>query len=413
MKKLVRLWKRPSRDGTRFTYVLIYTDEQGKKRFESLGHVDARKAERQRAQTERELRIGFVEPGSMKLSQFVEDSIARTQGQVREDTLSEYDSTMRHFITIVGDIDYRSVKYQHAERFIQTALDRGNAPATVKKKIGTLKRLFQLAVQRGQLEDNPLRYVPKPKVSSGPIHVYRDEECDRIVKAARDSGIGSPLRWDILILSALCTGMRRGELLNTTWADIDFDEQVIRISPKDNTEYTWKWHIKDTDRRNVPLTDELTQLLAEHQAAQPEGYPYVFVPPQRYDRIQETRRLGRWTDRQGKCPVSNFRRQFTLIKARASIGLGTFHDLRRTCITNWFANGLSEYEVMILAGHASFDTTRKFYLAVRKDLLERARAASTEAMKEILVARQLRAPVFAEKEKGCQPQVIDSQDLMN
>ena len=67
MKKLVRLWKRPSRDGRRFTFVLVYRDEQGKKRFESLGHTDRRKAERQRAQKERELRMGFAEPSSIRL----------------------------------------------------------------------------------------------------------------------------------------------------------------------------------------------------------------------------------------------------------------------------------------------------------------------------------------------------------
>ncbi len=32
MKQLVRLWERPSYDGKRFTYYLLYTDEQGKRR---------------------------------------------------------------------------------------------------------------------------------------------------------------------------------------------------------------------------------------------------------------------------------------------------------------------------------------------------------------------------------------------
>ncbi len=48
-KQLVRLWKRPSYDGKRFTYYLLYTDEQGRRRQKSLGHADARKAERKRA----------------------------------------------------------------------------------------------------------------------------------------------------------------------------------------------------------------------------------------------------------------------------------------------------------------------------------------------------------------------------
>lgn len=45
---------------------------------------------------------------------------------------------------------------------------------------------------------------------------------------------------------------------------------------------------------------------------------------------------------------------------------------RGACLTNWLANGLSEFGVMTMAGHASFETTRRFYLTVRSDLLGRA-----------------------------------------
>ena len=47
-------------------------------------------------------------------------------------------------------------------------------------------------------------------------------------------------------------------------------------------------------------------LLAEHQAEQPEGYPYVFVPPRRYDNIQRVRQMGRWTAQKGTAPLNNF-----------------------------------------------------------------------------------------------------------
>jgi len=402
MKDLVRLWKRPSRDGKRFSYVLIFKDEQGKIRYESLGHASDRKAQRQRTQKERELRMGVAGPISMKLSEFLEDSIERARGQVKEATIEEYDSAMRHFINVIGDIDYHITSHEHGEQFIQACLQSGNRPATIAKKIGSLKRLFNLAVQRGHLENSPFRYVSKPKAAEGVIHVYRDEECARMVEAARNVKTGAPFRWDILVLTALCTGMRRGELLNTIWQDVDFAGQQIHVSPKDETEYTWEWHIKDTDRRGVPLTDEVVRLLADHQTTQPEGYPYVFVTPKRYDYIQKARQLGKWTVRQGRCPVSNFRYQFLKIKERAGIDLGTFHDLRRTCITNWFAYGLSEFEVMIMAGHASFETTRRFYLAVRNDIIERARKASTEAMKAISDARAARDTFDSLHIKNCE-----------
>ena len=137
--------------------------------------------------------------------------------------------------------------------------------------------------------------------------------------------------------------------------------------------------------------------------------PYIFVPPRRYDRIQQNRERGKWTMLQGKCPVNNFNRQFNAILAHAKIDKGEFHNLRRTCLTRWLINGLSEYDVMNLAGHAKFETTRQFYLAVREDLLKDARAVSAEAMNGDFVAHLLRTPSEGQNAKGptsvsaCQP----------
>jgi hypothetical protein len=51
----------------------------------------------------------------------------------------------------------------------------------------------------------------------------------------------------------------------------------------------------------------------------------------------------------------------------------------------WLANGMSEYDVMTLAGHSSFATTHKFYLTVADDLIHRARAATAQGLCQKLV----------------------------
>ncbi len=53
----------------------------------------------------------------------------------------------------------------------------------------------------------------------------------------------------------------------------------------------------------------------------------------------------------------------------------------------WFANGMSEYEVMRLAGHSDFATTHKFYLTVANDLVHRARAATTQGLRQKMVQK--------------------------
>jgi len=185
----------------------------------------------------------------------------------------------------------------------------------------------------------------------------------------------------LMILLGLTTAMRRSELMNCTWSNIDFDEQVINITAKDSTKSTWRWDIKDTDERTLPLTDEVAQLLADHQAKQPEVYPYVFVPVSRYDYIQGLRAKDVWKYSDARLKVvNNFTRQFNKILAQANIRKGQFHDIRRTAITSWFANGMSENDVMKLAGHANFATTHRFYLAVADDLVDRARKATANGL---------------------------------
>jgi len=365
---------------------LIYTDEQGRRRQKSLGHKDARKAERQKAQFERELRMGAIGPGSMKLSEFTEDSLRRTGSQIRQSTQKEYRSSMRDFIKVVGNIDYQKITIEHAECYRQACLDRGNSPATVSKKLTEIKCVFETAVKRKQLDENPLKHIKKPSCPKGEIHRYSQKECERIVKAARDftqeSNPLTTLRWDLLIALDLSTALRRGELLNLVWGDVDFEEQTVKVSPKLDTPETWEWRIKDTDKRILPLTKELIQLLADHQSRQPEGYPYVFVPPARYDWIQKRLRAKeKWTYSDSRLKVvNNFKKHFDLILARARVERGTFHDVRRTAICNLFAEGISEYDVMKLAGHADFTTTHKFYLAIADDILERARLANTRGL---------------------------------
>jgi site-specific recombinase XerD len=206
--------------------------------------------------------MGVVEPGSTKLRDFVKDSLRRTGDQIRETTRREYRSAREDFIRVVGNIDYQRVSLSDAEYYRQRYLDKGNSPATVAKKLTEIKCVFNAAVARKQLDENPLRWIKTPKCTKNEITIYSDNECERVLRATHDlterSNEQTRLRWDLLIVVALSTALRRGELLNYTWRDIDFEEQTIKVSSKANTTETWEWLIKDTDCRTLPLTDALT-----------------------------------------------------------------------------------------------------------------------------------------------------------
>jgi len=419
MKQLVTLWERPSSDGKKFRYYLLYTDEDGRRRQKSLGHADRQKAERERARFERHLRMPRSDACSMTLKAFTEISLSRTGDQIRESTQREYRAAMNDFIKVVGNMDYQEVSLRHAEFYRQRCLDRGNSRATVAKKLRHVKCLFGAGVKRQLLDKNPLEHISMPRYSKNDIRKYSNRECEQLLKAAQDFTAASnerrSVKWDLLVVAALSTALRRGELLNCTWKDIDFEEQTIRVAPKEETDETWEWLIKDTDRRLLPLTDELTQVMVDHQSTQPEGYPYVFVPPARYDYIQrELRAKGVWTYSDSRLKVvNNFGRDFGKILCRAGIGDGEFHDLRRTAICNWFDEGMSEYDVMKLAGPADFRTTHKYYLRVRDDLVHRARQATGRGLCQKLLQKCCNYPSSHQRKKASSRNHLPSKHLPN
>lgn len=374
-KELVRLYKRPSRDGRSFTYYMDYIDLKGSRKRLSLGHADARKAERQQSQLEKELRMGYVEPSSMRLSEFLKDSIRRSQNLVRKSTLRDYESIVLEFISVVGDRDFRRIEHADGEYFLNHCVEKGNAPATLRKKIRTLKRVYNLALQRRQIDDNPFRFLKGPKIPKKKVVVLTEPEIVNLIKATKTVPDKYSIRWDILILTAWVTAMRKGELLNLTWRDIDFENRVAHVTAKTDTALTWQWDIKDHDERTLPLTDDLIDILTELQVSSAEGCPYVFVPAERYRAILQMRSENNWDSiKTRENLIPHFSPHFQQLRQRAGIlKEATFHDLRSTALSGWCNNGMEINDVKALAGHSSVVTTQEFYLAVTSDLVDRAR----------------------------------------
>ena len=380
-KEPVKIWARPSKDGSSFTFCLIYTDLEGKRRRKSLGHLNKRKAQREAAELTATLANGFIESDSMRLSKFSQESLARTGSQIRKSSRKSYQSIMDEFIRFIGDIDYQAVRLFHGERFVQYCYDKGNSNDTIAKKVRTLKRFYNLALERGQITENSFRFLKAPKRIKKVVRVLSDNEYSKLVKIAHDRQGRFGVRWEVLIILAVVTGMRKGELLNLTWGDVDFDRQTVTVRAKPDSKQTWAWEIKDSEERTLPLTDEICDLLADHQQNCPVGVPYIFVPLQRYKKIMSQKMQGDWDSEKTRLYiVTDFTRHFNRIKESAGIQRCSFHDLRRTALSQWLNDGMSVYDVMKLAGHSSIETTQKFYLATSSDLLDRARASKGKAV---------------------------------
>jgi integrase len=314
-------------------------------------------------------------PEKITLHQFRLEHEQVMKGQVAYATLDDQKRALKFFENFIGgSVLLSKIKPRNAEAFIAHRLSTVPSVSTVNKDIRTLRSIFNLAIEpRGYLAEgqNPFAKIKERKITENEIRYVEVEEYQKLVKAAENTW------WHTLFSIAYGSGLRRSEILHLTWADIDFDQQRIKVTAKKGAANILEWEPKSRRNRVVPMSDESSQLLANIQVKAPEGHPYVFVSPKRLKRIKKRRKDGDWTPRSAL--VNNVSRDFEIIRGKTDVAKCTIHDFRRSAITNW-AKELPIQVVQILAGHSNITTTRKYYLAVRPEDF----AAASEVLKHLL-----------------------------
>lgn len=137
-----------------------------------------------------------------------------------------------------------------------------------------------------------------------------------------------------MIILAIDSGMRRGEIFKLRWQDIDFDNNLIRVVGT---------HTKTERERIAPLSERAKQELENLKSITKGDKPFPFV---------------------------DIKRSFATAKKLARIDDLHFHDLRRTAITRWIKEGTSIAFAAKFAGHSQLQTTMKHYTATDADMIK-------------------------------------------
>ena len=185
-------------------------------------------------------------------------------------------------------------------------------PGTVHRELSLLHHLFDIARKewRLPLASNPLADVRRPRISNARDRRLTPQERDRLFDAISESR-GGDLR-DIVEL-ALETGLRRGEVIGLTWADIDLERSLAHIP------------VTKTGRpRTIPLSFRAWSILSDR----PARFGAVFNTTPNAVKLAWVRAVKR-------AKLTNLR----------------FHDLRHEAVSRLFELGLSLPEVAVISGH--------------------------------------------------------------
>jgi len=351
-----------------------YSSDQ-KKRYGKVFET-RKEAENYAAEIQKQVCHGKADkPEDITLHAFLLEHSRVMKGQLADGTVQDQNRALRFFENFIGgSTQLTKIKPRHAEAFIAHRLSTVPSVATVNKDIRTLRRIFSLAIEpRGYLAEgqNPFAKIKERKVTEGEIRYVETEEYRSLIEEAKNTW------WRALLSIGYGSGLRRNEILHLTWKDIDFENQAIKVLAKKKTANTISWEPKNHRKRIVPMSDETSKLLASLQLEAREGYPYIFISPQRLQHIRRRQQTGHWNSRSEV--INNLDRDFRVLRREAGIEECTIHDLRRSAITNW-AKKLPIQVVQQLAGHTSIETTRKYYLSVRPEDL----ASANELLKEVL-----------------------------
>lgn len=211
----------------------------------------------------------------------------------------------------------------------QTRRGGPRSPATVNRSLAALSAVFRAAVREWHWLDNtPMPAVSRGAESPGVVRYLSEGERKRLLEACRSSWAAAWLY--PLVLLALATGARRGELLGLKWADVDLQRgQVV-------------FHVtKNRERRAVPVAGVAIDALRKLAGDAPDPARLVFEGSEEGKPVYIEQA---WREVQASAQITDFR----------------FHDLRHSAASYLAMSGATAPEIAAVLGHKTLQMVKRY-----------------------------------------------------
>lgn len=234
-------------------------------------------------------------------------------------------------VPFFGKMRIEQIATHHIEQYKAYALKRGVKAKTINNRLAVLGKCIRTAYEWLEIKGIPPKIVllkcPPPQTN------YLSVGESMLLLSNADALIGE------VILLALRTGMRQGELRGLQWSSINWQNQTITVRHSLNDRTKKLESPKSNRERHIPMSVDVYQMLFKRKSE--GGFVFIDSNSLPYDSQRLIKRLNE-------------------VRKRAGLRKFTWHSLRHTFATLLATKGAPLHVVQALLGHSNISTTMRY-----------------------------------------------------
>lgn len=316
----------------------------GETKAEAMEKLDALKRQAQAGM--------LVEASKQTVAQYFEYWMEVHSLEISDNTVEHYQAYIHaRILPGLGAIKLQKLSREHLQKFVGSMVSDQLEPGTIKLIFSIIRTALSDAVEWQYIGRNPCKGVVLPQIEEAEYPVLDFKQ----VQVLLDAVSGTKLEG--LVTVALCTGLRRGELLGLKWADIDRGKWTLTVQRTliylNGVGYREVGPKTKASKRTIPLIPLAQVALEKHRTRQLKARMEAEI----------------WKEKDlvfcdGEGDYMNFAtlyRAFYKVLAQAELPPMRIHDLRHSAATLLLALKVSIKVIQAILGHSSLMMTLGLY----------------------------------------------------
>jgi integrase len=226
------------------------------------------------------------------------------------------------------DFQLSDINAWEIEKWRNKRLADGVKPATTNRQINTIKGCLSRAVEWGAIDSHDLRKVKTLTVDNSKVRYLSKDEETRLRESLK---VCDTAFLEVIVILALNTGMRKGELLSLEWSRVNFENKILTVDFQ---------NAKSGSTRHLPLNTQAFNTLKNWQ--------------------QKTGEVGFVFKDKNNQPLKDFPYIWGELLDNAQITNFRFHDLRHHFASKLVMASVDLNTVRELLGHSDLKMTLRY-----------------------------------------------------